>query len=296
MASLRSWWHKPAVLLEDSRPAPLPCDRMVGGFQVGQTLGDGGTATVYEARGPDGAEAALKIPHRGLLRDPEFVAAFRREAELGTSLRHPSIVRVHLAGVYRLPDFREVPFFAMERLRGRDLQGWLHQEGRLETGLALAIARAIADALDWAHHRGVVHRDISPGNIFLTCQKSVKVMDFGISALCHERRPGAGGPGRGTPAYLAPERLRNSHLADPRVDLYSLGCVLYEMLAGRPPFQGEQPDQVLRQHLEAPAPALPVEVTVPWRASRLVARLLEKDPERRCATAREVLAELAELL
>jgi len=296
MEGLRSWWRRPAELLEDSRPAPLPPNREVAGFQIGEVLGDGGTATVYAARGPEGADAALKIPHRGLLGDREFVAAFRREADLGASLRHPSIVRVHLAGAYRLPELSEVPFFAMERLRGCDLRCWLHQEGRLEPRLALAIARAIADALDWAHHRGVVHRDIAPSNIFLTRQKAVKVMDFGISAVCHERRQGGGGPGRGTPAYLAPERLRDLRLADPRVDLYSLGCVLYEMLAGRPPFQGEKPDQILRQHLEAPVPALPVEVMVPWRASRLLARLLEKDPERRCASAREVLAELAELV
>lgn len=296
MEGFRAWWRRPAALLEDSRPAPLPPERKLAGFEIGEILGDGGTATVYAARGPDRAEAALKIPHRGLLRDLEFVVAFRREAELGTSLRHPSIVRAYLAGAYRLPDALEVPFFAMERLRGRDLRSWLHEEGRLEPGLALAVARAIADALDWAHHRGVVHRDISPANIFLTCQKAVKVMDFGISAVCHERRRGGGGPGWGTPAYLAPERLRDRHLADPRMDLYSLGCVLYEMLAGRPPFQGDPPDQVLRQHLEAPVPALPVEVLVPWRVHRLLARLLEKDPQRRCASAREVLAELAEVL
>ncbi len=296
MDRLLAWWKGPLSEEEARLPAPLPPDRLVGGFQVLGLLGDGGTATVYKAQDSAGAEAAVKIPHRGVLSDREFVAAFRREAELGVSLRHPSIVRVLDAGAYATPDFREVPYFAMERLHGQDLGTLLREKGRLPQQLAVCITRAIADALDWAHQRGVVHRDVSPSNIFLTDHKAVKVMDFGISAVCSQRGGRLRGMGRGTPAYLAPERIADHHLADPQVDLYALGCVLYEMLAGIPPYVADHAEDVLRMHLSRPIPPLPVDVDVHPRLQRILLRLLQKEPGSRSSSARELLVELAELL
>lgn len=278
-------------------PAPLPLDGRVGGFRILGVLGQGGTATVYEAEASEGAPAAIKIPHRGPLSDREFVANFRREAEVGVDLRHPSIVRVLEAGVYAAPGFREIPYFAMERLSGQDLGRILRNRGRLPQQLALRITRALADALDWAHQRGVVHRDISPSNIFLTEHKSVKIMDFGISAVCsrqglHQQGQGLG---LGTPAYLAPERVSDDRLADPRVDLYSLGCVLYEMLTGRPPFVAEKAEEVLRMHRDREVPPLPLDVEVSPRLQRILMRLLRKAPSSRYPSARELLVDLAEV-
>ena len=306
MDRLLSWWKgsgraqgpaqgPEAGPEEPSGPAPLPVDHRVGGYQITGPLGQGGTATVYAAQDGAGQEAAVKIPLRASLGDAEFVATFQREAELGVTLRHPSIVRVLAAGSYATPDFPVVPFFAMERLRGRDLKHFLREAGRLPQEMALPIARAVADALDWAHQRGVVHRDISPSNVFLTARRSVKVMDFGISAA----DTGQGGPRRGicrgTPEYFAPERVADVQSADPRVDLYALGCVLYEMLAGHPPFSADRPEEVLRLQVEAPVPPLPPEIPVAPGLRRILARLLEKDPERRYQSAREVLNALADL-
>lgn len=296
MDRLLSWWRGSPPAEPDASPAPLPFDCRIGEFQILEPLGDGGTATVYAARDGEGRDAAIKIPHRGVLSDREFVETFRREAELGVSLRHPSIVKVLAAGAYATPAFPQVPYFVMERLHGRELIAVLREEGRLPQALALSITRAIADALDWAHQRGVVHRDISPANVFLTSQRAVKVMDFGISAAPAARSGRRRGMGRGTPEYLAPERIADAGLAEPRVDLYALGCVLYEMLAGKPPFTADRPEEVLRQHVHAPVPPLPADVEVSRELQAVLRHLLEKDPARRYGSAREVLVDLAELV
>lgn len=290
MDRLLSWFKKPPAV-DDGARAPLPPGGRVDGFTLGEVLGDGGTATVYRAVDAEGREAAVKIPHLALIEDREFVETFRREAEIGVSLRHPSIVKVLQAGVYGKD---EVPWFAMELLQGRDLRSLLAEEGPLPPERVAQISRGVADALEWAHHRGVVHRDVSPGNVFLTNQRGVKVMDFGIGAASWAR------PGRqvrgmklGTPEYLAPERLADSRSADPRVDLYSLGCVMFEMLEGHPPFRASSPEEVLRRQRDAPVP--PFTRPVPARLAAVVRRLLEKDPARRYASAREVMVDLAEL-
>lgn len=290
MDRLLSWWK--GARIEPGTRAPLPLDRKVGEFRLGEVLGDGGTATVYAAVDDQDRTAAVKIPHLGPLAEREFVATFRREAELGVSLRHPSIVKVLKAGTYAAPGHPEVPYFAMELLQGRDLRSVLQQDGPLEPVQAAAIARAIADALDWAHHRGVTHRDISPSNVFLTQGRAVKVMDFGISGIAERGGP-ARGLARGTPEYLAPERIADWRRADPGIDLYALGCVLFEMLTGHPPFRSDKPEEVLRMHQHDPVPAIP---GLPTGLERVLHRLLEKDPGRRYGSAREVLVDLADLV
>lgn len=292
MDRLLSWWKGSPI--EPGTRAPLPLDRRVGEFRLGEVLGDGGTATVYAALDDQERTAAVKIPHLGALADKEFVKTFRREAELGVSLRHPSIVKVLKAGTYAAAGHAgEIPYFAMELLQGRDLRTMLQQEGPLPPVQAAAIARAIADALDWAHHRGVFHRDITSGNVFLTQGRQVKVMDFGISAAFSRRRGSARGMARGTPEYLAPERIEDWGRADAGVDLYALGCVLYEMLTGRPPFRSDDTAELLRMHRKDPVPEIP---GLPHGLERVLHRLLEKDPGRRYGSAREVLVDLAELV
>ena len=276
--------------------APLPKDGRVGEFELGVLLADGGTATVYNGVDPQGQTVAVKIPHRGPLRNRNFVSTFEREAQIGIDLRHPSIVKVLDAGTYRAAGFPKIPYFVMEYLEGQELDAIL-ETGPLTPTEAVGVARGVADALSWAHARGVVHRDISPRNIFVTSRRSIKVMDFGISAVS-DRGPKAKkarGLAFGTPEYMAPERMQDTGIADERSDLYALGCVLYEMIAGVPPFLGESPEKTVMMHLRSPVPSLADKGLAPPDLDAIVMKLLAKDPKQRYQTANEVIARLAEL-
>lgn len=277
-------------------PAPLPKDGKIGQFALGVLLADGGTATVYNGVDPQGQIVAVKIPHRGPLRNRKFVSTFEREAQIGIDLRHPSIVRVLDAGTYRAGGYSKIPYFVMEYLEGQELDAIL-ETGPLTSTEAVGVARGVADALSWAHARGVIHRDISPRNIFVTSRRSIKVMDFGISAVS-DRGPKAKkarGLAFGTPEYMAPERMQDTGIADERSDLYALGCVLYEMLAGVPPFLGESPEKTVMMHLKSPIPSLYEKGLAAADLDAIVTKLLAKDPRNRYQTANEVIARLAEL-
>jgi len=278
-------------------PAPLPKDGMLGNFKLGPLLADGGTATVYFGKDENANAVAIKIPHRGPLRYPQFVATFAREAQIGVDLRHPSIVRVLHAGHYRAAGFRRIPYFVMEFLEGQELDSVLKQ-GPLAEQEAIKVARGVSDALQWAHARGVIHRDISPRNIFITNRRSVKVMDFGISTVTSKanRRARAQGLAYGTPEYMAPERLVDSRAADERSDLYALGCVLYEMIAGHPPFQGNSPEEIVRAHQKAPIPSLVAQGLGSPEVDQLLGLLLAKNPKDRLQSANQVTSRLAELV
>lgn len=277
-------------------PSPLPSSGRLGDFVLGKMLADGGTATVYAAQDPNGQVVAVKIPHRGPLRFGNFVATFEREAQIGIDLRHPSIVRVLDAGTYRAAGFSRVPYFVMEYLEGQELDSIL-EAGPLTESEAISVARGVADALSWAHARGVIHRDISPRNIFVTSKRAVKVMDFGISTVTSKagRNKKARGLNYGTPEYLAPERMQDSGAADERSDLYALGCVLYEMLAGKPPYTGESPEKVVMAHVKAPIPSLAAEGLASPGLDAVITKLLAKSPKHRFQSANELIARLAEL-
>ncbi|MCA9792825.1 MAG: serine/threonine protein kinase [Candidatus Eremiobacteraeota bacterium] len=277
--------------------APLPADRRLDGLLLGEPLADGGTATVYQALEGGGELVAVKIPHREQLKDKEFIASFSREAEIGMTLRHPSIVKVLAVGDYQTDEFPKIPYFSMEFLEGNDLRTLLKQRGTLPPLEAAQIARSAADALGWAHHRGVIHRDVSPRNIFITNNRRVKVMDFGVSTVfCRSDRRFLNKAMRlGTPEYLAPERTAGSE-NDPRSDLYSLGCVFYEMLSGAPPFAGESPKAILMMHRKAAPVSLSHDMAVDPRLEAIVMKLLAKDPEQRYQSAAEVTAAIADLI
>jgi len=277
--------------------APLPRDGKVGEFTLGPMLADGGTATVYSARDPAGTLVAVKIPHRGPLRFRSFVATFEKEAQIGIDLRHPSIVRVLDAGHYRAPGFSKIPYFVMEYLEGQELDSIL-ETGPLTEKEAIGVARGVADALSWAHARGVIHRDISPRNVFITSRKAVKVMDFGISTVTSKATRGqrTRGLNYGTPEYLAPERAQDSSMADERSDLYALGCVLYEMLAGQPPYQGDSPEKIVAAHRKLPIPSLAAQGLASPALDAVVTRLLAKQPSQRYQSANEVTSKLADLV
>lgn len=279
-------------------PAHLPSDRKLGDYRVLETIGIGGNATVYKAKSASGEVVAVKVPHLETLRQKEFRATFEREAQVGVNLLHPSIVKTIGTGEFIDQAKRKVPFFVMEFLEGEDLSQRLRNVGRLDPREAAQIARMVADALSWAHHRGIQHRDISPKNIFLTKTRQVKVMDFGISTVFKrgDKVGKAGGAlNFGTPQYLAPERTSRLD-TDSRSDLYSLGCVLYEMLTGKPPFEAESPKAVLMLHRKQAVIPPSTKVDIPKPLEEIVMKLLEKDPEKRYQEASQVTAALADLL
>jgi serine/threonine-protein kinase len=281
-------------------PAPLPKDRQLMDYAVTDMIANGGTATVYLGEDPSCNPVAIKIPHVEQLGNREFAATFMREAEIGLNLRHPSIVRVLYVGSYRSPGFSQIPYFVMEHLEGQELGEMIHSHGPQDVMFAIMVARSVADALQWAHTRGVVHRDISPANIFISSKRLVKVMDFGISAVSQKfsGTKQSKGMSFGTPAYLAPERSLNSRSCDARSDLYALGCVLFEMLTGQPPYCDDNPAVVVAMHRTKPIPSLaqccPHEIS--GELEVVVTKLLAKSPQARYQTAGEVVSALAELL
>jgi serine/threonine protein kinase len=291
---LRKRSQRHANLHPDSTPAPIPPNSRIGDVEILSVLADGGTATIYRGEDADCNMVAIKIPHRQLVRDSKFVATFQKEAKVGVELRHPSIVRVYHAGNYRAGGFSKIPFFVMEFLEGQELESWLKEHGPMEARSAAKLARGVADALQWAHQRGVVHRDISPRNIFLTSKRTVKVMDFGISSTSKIGGRREKGLTYGTPEYLAPERIQKPNSSDPRSDLYALGCVFYEMVAGKPPFLGNSPEQTVIMHLRAPVPPIGDGIRIPAEIDAIIQRLLAKDPAERFQSAAEVISALAE--
>lgn len=272
-----AWWRC-RRLRQDRSPRTQGAVRhpaTLGPYHILRPLGHGAFATTYLARHRDTEqEVALKVPHPHIAQDPEFRRRFSQEARLGALLGHP-----RLAAVLDPGNGSEPGWIAMEYVAGPTLEAWLQERGRLPLREAVAIALGIAEAMAYAHARGVVHRDLKPANIILGAQ-GPKVMDLGIARELDR-------PGRttthgflGTPLYAAPEAQLHGR-AGPAADRYSLGVMLFEMLAGRPPFQGQTPFAILDQHSRAPMPDLCTLAQVPPDLARLAERLLEKEPEQR---------------
>jgi serine/threonine-protein kinase len=240
-----------------------------------------------------GRQVAVKVLDEGRLADPTAAHRFDREARTVARLTHPNIVAVHDVG-----RDGEVAYLVMELVDGASLATML-TSGPLDIQLAVTIAAQVCDALAAAHAAGVVHRDIKPGNILLTRTGAVKVCDFGIARLLHAATTQANltGPATavGTSEYMAPEQVAGDQV-DARTDLYAVGCVLYAMLTGGPPFTGDSPVSVASQHLHRPAPPLRSRrADVPADLDALVGELLAKNPAHRPASAAQVRARLTAL-
>jgi hypothetical protein len=259
-----------------------------GDYSLIRRIGKGGMAVVYEAV-RRGESFALKRPLTGFLDDSRFRERFLREAELGRTLHHPNIIRIFDRG-----QVGTMPYFAMELIDGETLKSGLDREGRLDPTRAARIVARVAEALDYAHHKGVIHRDLKPSNIMLERSGGVKVMDYGIARARHLEGLTTTGSFLGTPSYSAPETVDAS--SQPSSDVYSLGVVLFEMLTGSLPFRGENALAVLRGHCTSPPP---VPSSLNYALSpvldRIVLRLLSKEPSAR-PTAEELLNELADYL
>jgi len=267
---------------------------LAGRYRLDEVVGRGGMSTVY--RGTDLAldrVVAVKVAMDPLLeRDPVYAARFKREARAAAAIPNPGVVTVFDAGADG-----PTRYIVMEYVEGRDLAEVLRDEPahRLEPMRAARIAEQVADTLAAAHAAGIVHRDIKPGNIMITPQDGVKVLDFGIARLSDGVSLTQTASVLGTAPYMSPEQAMGQP-ADARSDIYSLGCVLYEMLTGKPPFLADVAAAVLHQHVRvAPKRPSALNPDVPPVLDALVLEMLAKSPDDRPQTAADVRDRLAAL-
>jgi serine/threonine-protein kinase len=272
--------------------------RLVGGrYEVGEVLGYGGMAEVH--RGRDirlGREVAIKILRADLARDPIFQNRFRREAQAAAGLNHPAIVAVYDTGEDPPAEGQDAPapYIVMEFVEGQTLREILKTEGRLPPERAMQITAEVCAALDFSHRSGIVHRDIKPGNVMITDAGTVKVMDFGIARALADNAATVTATQAviGTAQYLSPEQARGEAV-DARSDVYSTGCLLYELLTGHPPFTGDSPVAVAYQHVrENPQVPSSVNSAVPPALDSIVMKALAKNPLNRYQTAAEMREDL----
>ncbi len=268
-------------------PSAFQAPQRLGPYRVEGLLGRGGFASTYLARHEaTGQKLALKLLHPHRHDDPEFLARFRQEARLGALLVHPNLVRLVDPG----PD-TGTPWLAMEYVSGVRLDQKLKAEAPLPLDQVLGIALEVGRGLAFAHAHGIVHRDLKPANVILS-PEGVKVMDFGISRIMDAETLTTTYAFLGTPLYAAPEAQLKTQVG-PAADRYAFGIMLFEMLAGRPPFTGETPFEILDHHRATPLPDLAsARPDLPPALVDLVARLCRKAPEDR-PEDEEVLAVLA---
>lgn len=272
---------------EAQTPTPeLPLPASFGDWMLVERLGRGGMATVYRAE--RGTEVrALKRPRPVVTDDPQFLERFLRESEIGKSLNHPNIVRIHERG-----EVLGVPFFTMELILGETLSARLLRSGAFAPRAAVAAVLQIGEALDYAHSKGVVHRDLKPTNAMIDGAGVVKVMDFGIARAQRFEGMTITGSFLGSPDYVAPEAIEGRSV-DPRSDLYSLGVMLFELLTGRRPFEADGPFAVLQKHCsEAAPPPRSINPAVPQELEDVTLRLLAKSPGARYPSAEALVVEL----
>jgi eukaryotic-like serine/threonine-protein kinase len=261
-----------------------------GRYEVESRLGEGGMATVFG--GSDrllGRKVAIKVLARQYAKDRTAVERFRREAQAAAGLNHPNVVSVFDTG-----SDDGVHYIVMERVEGRTLADIIRNEGALAPSRAADIAVGVCRALSSAHEKGMVHRDVKPGNVLLTPQGGVKVADFGIARVASVDTLTATGSVMGTASYLSPEQARGGSI-DARSDIYSLGCVLYEMLTGKPPFDGETPLSIAYKHVEEePVPPSSLNPAVPPELEAVVGKAMAKDPDDRYRSAGQMARDLRE--
>ena len=258
-------------------------------YKLGEMIGTGGMADVYVAEDTRLArQVAVKVLRSDLARDPSFVARFRKEALAAAALNHPGIVAVYDSGE------EPAPYIVMELITGHTLRELIHKGERVPLKRALEIGEGILAALEYSHQEGIVHRDIKPANIMITDHGDVKVMDFGIARALADLGATLTSTWNivGTAQYLSPEQALGE-VADLRSDIYSTGCLLYEVLTGKPPFTGETPVSIAYQHVSgqliAPSSIVP---ELPAGIDTLLTVALAKNPDDRYQSAGLMLDDL----
>src|SRR4051812_19931875 len=269
-------------------------DVLVDRYEVGRVLGAGGMAEVFEGRDRLLARrVAIKVLQAQFARDPSFLIRFKREAQAAASLSHPNIVAVYDTG-----SENGTHFIVMEYVDGRTLKEVIRAEGRLYPERAAEICQDVCNGLVAAHARGIIHRDIKPGNVMLTPDGAVKVMDFGIAraVAATTSTVTATAAVMGTAQYLSPEQARGESV-DARSDLYSTGVLFYELLTGRPPFTGDSPVAIAYQHVrEDPSPPSKHDSDLPPDLDAVVLKALAKNPDNRYQSAQEMREDLERAL
>jgi eukaryotic-like serine/threonine-protein kinase len=267
-------------------------DEVVGSYRMIRCLGEGGMGAVYLARHPElGSEVAIKVLRPEHSRNVEVIRRCFDEAYALAQLQHPGIVRIYDFGHHT----NGMAYLVMELLQGEPLAARMKREGPLPEAVVMEVMRQLASVLDVIHQVGVVHRDLRPRNLYLTLDEQsssgsrVKVLELGLAKLA------ARDEGSNTaPVYMSPEQCRDGARIDHRSDLYSLGCIAFEMACGGPPFaRGGSPFEVAMQHIAQPAERLRDRgAAVNAALEEIVARLLEKDPAERYQSAEQLLAAL----
>ena len=272
--------------------------RQLGGrYQLGPMIGTGGMADVYLAEDLRlHREVAIKILRSDLARDPAFVTRFNKEALAVAALNHPGIVAVYDSGQEKT-NSGVMPYIVMEYVEGKTLRELLHSGDRLLFDRAIEIVEGILNALAYSHKSGIVHRDIKPGNIMITESGAVKVMDFGIARALADAGATLTSTWNivGTAQYLSPEQATGGQ-ADLRSDLYSVGCLFYELISGEPPFSGETPVAIAYQHVSAPLiPVTTLTTGLDPAIDSFFEVALAKSPEDRYQNAASMLKDLKRL-
>lgn len=277
---------------------PLPHDEFADKYEILAHIGQGGMGMIYKARQKEARRlVALKVLHSHLLTDLESKRRFEQEASSCKALSHRNVLAVYEFGFSK----HGQPYMTMEFLDGKSLSTLLTEQSRLELRLFINVFTQICDGLNYAHKQGLTHRDVKPSNIMICKNEAgvefVKIVDFGIAkSHIQKNREQITPTGNvlGSPAYIAPEQCAGAE-ADPRSDIYSLGCVMYEALTGHPPFYHDNPIKVMMMQLSEPAPPFSLaapDLEIPYDLEVVIMRCLEKDPAMRYQTAEEVGVDL----
>ncbi|MCK4556506.1 MAG: protein kinase, partial [Candidatus Aminicenantes bacterium] len=259
-----------------------------GRYQIIEELGKGGMGKVYKAIDKKlNEEVALKLIRPEIASDKKTLERFNNELKFARKIAHKNVGRM-----YELMEEKGTHFITMEYVPGQDLRGLIRQTGQLTVGTAISIAKQVCEGLTEAHRLGVIHRDLKPQNIMIDKEGNARIMDFGIARSLKAKGITGAGVMVGTPEYMSPEQVESKE-TDQRSDIYSLGVILYEMVTGRVPFEGDTPLSVAVKHkTEAPPDPKEINTQIPGNLSHLILNCLEKGKEKRYQSAGEVRSEL----
>lgn len=264
----------------------------VDGYTIMRRVGHGGMGVVYQAHAVGGRPVVLKVPFDSLLEDPGTRARYAREMEIARALDHPHIQHLIATG-----ETGSVPYAVLEWIDGSLLREHLYTGQPLQIDEAVDLAVQLCDALEYCHERGIIHRDLKPDNVMVTRDGQVKLLDFGAALLQGGRRitTASLSPALGTPDYMSPEQVEGQR-GDARTDVYSLGAMLYELLSGAPPYQGDNALAVMAQHVRSrPVPLRQRNRKVSPALEAVVAKTLRRDPARRYQTVADLNQDLLHL-